>query len=395
MSLTKKQKQNQAEILDKIYVKGPISRIDIANETGITPATVSSITSQLISEKLVEEIGEDSKTTGSGRRKILLDIQAHHSYFIGLELAEKFISLCLSDNKGEIIEEKVLWIQRDKSHEELTAENIIHELKLFMEENNNYEISGIGVALPGHYQLKDQQFLTNNPIWKKFDLNVLKDAFDIPVYFENNVKSMVLYERFFQNTRTDNNFIFFHIKRGIFSASIYEGELYAPNNQIVGEVGHTTIQMDGALCECGNRGCLQTFASEAWLIKKAQTIFDFIEDSFLTQLVTDREEITIETLLVAYKLGDKAVIELLQSAIKAISTSIINLTMSVDTRAVYVHGSIFNEDALVQLLNEYISKRVPLFEAEQPPSIQVVPYNEMNGALGACVLCIANMYANK
>ena len=73
MPLTKKQKQNQEEIIETIYTNGPISRIDISNKTGITPATVSSMTSRLIDIDLIEEVGEDDEAVGSGRKKILLN----------------------------------------------------------------------------------------------------------------------------------------------------------------------------------------------------------------------------------------------------------------------------------------------------------------------------------
>lgn len=75
MNQTKKQAELRTIILDKIYAKGPISRIDISKETGITPATVSAITGSLIQEKLLYELGEDEEHTKVGRKKILLGIK--------------------------------------------------------------------------------------------------------------------------------------------------------------------------------------------------------------------------------------------------------------------------------------------------------------------------------
>src|SRR5699024_3526460 len=148
MELTKKQKEIKAKILDVIYVRGPISRIDIAHETGITPATVSSTTGYLIEDQLVEEIGEDSKGGGSGRRKILLDIKKKQKYFMGIELSEKFISLCLTDNKATILEQEVLTLDSNKKITILTTENIATLIKSFMEKYEQINVSAIGVALP-------------------------------------------------------------------------------------------------------------------------------------------------------------------------------------------------------------------------------------------------------
>lgn len=391
MKLTKTQKTNRSKILDKIYAKGPISRIDIAKETGLTPATVTTLTGDFLEDGLIAEIGEDSEMVGSGRRKILLDILPNHSYFIGLELSEKFISFCLMDNKGVILEDKIINIEEDKE-KVLSTENVIAELQKFKEEVSSYEITAVGIALPGHYDSKDQVLLTNNPIWKTFDLKELKKSLNVPMYFENNVKSMLYHERFFEKNIDDVNFVFFHVSRGIYSAHMYEGELYADNNILVGEVGHTTLQVNGELCECGNRGCLQTFASENWLIRHGQIIFDHLETSYLRQLVSNRSQITMNTLITAFKLGDPLIVDLFKNAIEAISTSIINQTMTVDARIVYVHGSIFSEETLVDQLNAHISQRKPLFENEPNPRIQVIPYREINGAVGACSLCVAETY---
>lgn len=70
MKLTKNQQKLRFKILDKIYAKGPISRIDISNETGITPATVSEITGYMIQENLIHEIGEVvPEENKSGRKR--------------------------------------------------------------------------------------------------------------------------------------------------------------------------------------------------------------------------------------------------------------------------------------------------------------------------------------
>ena len=111
---------------------------------------------------------------------------------------------------------------------------------------------------------------------------------------------MTLAERLFSFNGTDDNFIFFHVGRGMFCSYMYNGELYAKDNFLVGEIGHIVVHPDGELCECGKRGCLQTYGSEAWIIKKSQILFDSSETTYLKQLVIDKDKIKIETILKAY-----------------------------------------------------------------------------------------------
>ena len=66
-----------------------------------------------------------------------------------------------------------------------------------------------------------------------------------------------------------------------------------------------TVQPDGELCECGKRGCLQTYASESWLIRKARLLYQSTPSTYLHQLVKNENEITLQTILNAYELGDE------------------------------------------------------------------------------------------
>ena len=97
MKSTKKQQLLYSTILNKIYTRHTISRIDIARETGITPATVSLITAEMLSDHLIQEVGEEIDLQDKvGRKKILLSIAPEHSYYIGAEISEKFFSFNIS-----------------------------------------------------------------------------------------------------------------------------------------------------------------------------------------------------------------------------------------------------------------------------------------------------------
>lgn len=321
-----------------------------------------------------------------------MDVKSKHKYFIGVELSEKAITLCLTDNKVTIVTEETFLLNPSNQIEVLNTEGIAQLIKDFIYKHNNYHISSIGIALPGHYSTTKNSLLTNNPLWNGINLDYLQEKFKRPMYFENNVKSMVVYKRLFREETNDENFILHHISRGIFCAYMYNGKLYAEKNRLIGEVGHTTIEMDGELCECGNHGCLQTFASEAWIIKKAKIIFNNIQSTHLRNLVQDVDDIDFNTILIAYQLGDPNIISLLHSAVQAIATSIINLSMIIDSETIYVHGQIYEEPALVQKLNEILKNRKLLFTNDRPFNFEVFPYDIMNGAIGAAALCIAETY---
>ena len=392
MKLTKNQQKLRFKILDKIYAKGPISRIDISNETGITPATVSEITGNMIQENIIHEIGEViPEENKSGRKKILLGISPNHSFYIGTELSPKYISFCLTDNIGKIYKEKTIQLDNSNLEEILSEEFYINKLSSFIDSCTNYNPKGIGIALPGHFDEVNKSIITNNSFWKNFDITILLERFDLPIYFENNVKCMTLSERLFSFNGNDDNFIFFHVGRGMFCSYMYNGELYAKDNFLVGEIGHIVVHPNGELCECGKRGCLQTYGSEAWIIKKSQILFDNSETTYLKQLVSERNKITIETILKAYRLGDEGIIKILNSAINYLSITINNLSMMIDSSKIIIHGELFNEDLLKNLLEELLKQNINLLSKNIKQDILLKEYNNYNGALAAAALCVSKL----
>ena len=395
MKITKNKQKLRFKILDKIYSKKSISRIDISRETGITPATVSEITAEMINQNLIYEIGEviPNQST-SGRKKILLGISPDHSFYIGTELSEKYISFCLTDNIGKVIKENVIQLTNHDSTKVLTPEFYLKELQVFIESCKDYNPKGVGFAIPGHFDYKNKSIVTNNNFWRNFNLKLILDNINLPVLFENNVKCMTLAERLFSNNSNDDNFIFFHVGRGMFCSYMYNGELYSKDNYLVGEIGHIIVHPDGELCECGKRGCLQTYGSEAWIIKKSQIIFDNSETTFLRQLVTEKDKITINTILNAYSLGDEGIIQILHSAIKYISITINNLSMMIDSNKIIVHGELFSETLLSNLLKEYLDKNINLLALPKKQDIIIKDYHNYNGALSASAFCISKLLIN-
>ena len=391
MPLTSKQRELRTKILNQLFVYGPISRIEISRQTGITPATVSEITGSFIKEKLVYELGEDSSENNkSGRKRILLDIVPSHSFFIGSELSEKYVTFCLSDNTGKIYAEKVIKLNVGNQRDALTEVRFAEELNTFIHCYQSYQPKAVGIALPGHFNEKSKTIYSNNPLWKNFDLGILMENVKLPMYFKNNVHCMASAERLFSKKHADDPFIFFHVGRGMFCSYIYEGNNYGENKFLVGEVGHIIVHPDGELCECGKRGCLQTYASEAWIIKKSRILYENSTTTFLRQLAPDKDSITIETILKAYKIGDEGVTNILNNAIKYLSITINNLPIMIDTNKIILHGELFNDTGLTNLLSQNLINKNILPPLSHNWNIEFKKYSDLNGAIAASCLAISH-----
>lgn len=386
MSLTKKQQLIRATILDKIYAERPISRIDIAKDTGITPATVSTITAALLEEGHVLEIGQMDSQSTAGRKKILLDIPKTHAYFIGSEISESRFTFVLTDNTGDVITREKHYPSDQLAMHSIT--DYIQTLKRFLA-SINQPVRAIGISLPGHFnQQKPKEILTNNARWEHFNLQTLQAEFSQPIYFDNNVNAMALAKRLFTHEKQSDNFIYFHVGHGMHYSYMFENKLYRKDNYLIGEMGHTIVNPEGELCECGKYGCLQTYASETWLMKKARLVYQSNNTSFLRELSVSEEELTFDNVLTAAKLGDRTVTSLLHQAIKYLAVSLTNLNMMIDAKKVYVHGKIFKYTPLIDLLHEQLAFKPLLAGFEKRQEVLLEPYSPFSGAVGGSAIAI-------
>ncbi|MFG5432811.1 ROK family protein [Enterococcus faecalis] len=345
----------------------------------------------MIDKNLLYELGESqNETIKAGRRKILLDISQEHSFFIGAEISESFYSYVLTDNTGKIISKKIYSINKSEMY--CTSDIFIKKLLSFYK-SLTVPISAIGIALPGHYN-KSSQIITNNFKWSNFDLNKIIDSVKIPIFFDNNVNCMALAERFFYSKKNEN-FIFFHIGRGIHCSYFYNGDIFSKENFLIGEIGHTVVNLAGQLCECGKRGCLQTYASEAWLLKHSQLIYKNSTSTFLHQLVDNETTISMETVMDAYNLGDPAILKLIDTAINFIALTLNNLNIILNSSKLFLHGRIFDNESIFRYLTQLLNVEPKLLVFPKQEKIERKAYQKINGALGAAALCIYKQLEKK
>ncbi|WP_179395939.1 ROK family transcriptional regulator [Lacticaseibacillus absianus] len=389
MTISPKQLALRQQVLDQLYVHGPLSRTDIVHNTGITPATVSTITGALLEDHYLDELGEAHTTAvQAGRKKVLLQIAPGQRHFVGVDLGAKGFYFVLVDQQGQVLDRVAHRFSHVFDPSESTPSTLVTALGAFLARHQEVPIQAVGVALPGHYLAAAQQIASNHPHWLGFDLAPVSQAFGLPTYFENNAHAMAWTERLFSTTPLDDNFIFLHVARGIFCSTVHDGALYGRQNPLVGEIAHTVVNPEGTLCECGRHGCLCTYASENDIIAKARLLYETAPRTYLRQLVSDPAQITFTTVLQAYDLGDDGVINTLNVAIKYLAAELNNLTLMIDARRLILHGRIFDRPALFERLQQYLNDNQFQFTSVTPKRLTVKPFTEFDGAIGGAGLAI-------
>ena len=386
--------QNRSAILECIFRNAPVSRTEIAEMTGITPATVTANVTELISSNIVLETGELTNEPGSsGRKRVLIDLNPVCALTAGVEFTENAVVFCLSDLMGNLLDSLIVPFSQDIAAN-ITQEIITHLhdfLAPFMERDHQ-QIAGIGVAVPGHMSEDGTQLISNNKLWQSFQPALIRQAFPFPVAVENNVHCMTLGHYLFHASANTANFIYYHVGRGMFCSYMINGRIYYGSNYTLGEIGHTIIEPDGQLCECGKHGCLQTYSSESWLLKNARLLYGASQGTYLRSLAGSDRELTIDHVLTAYSMGDPVVRSYITNAVKYLGISISNLSIIFGMDKIYLHGALFQDEHVRMELKDYISRQLSFLDGSYSEHIETLGWDPRDGATGACALAIFEFF---
>lgn len=389
----KKKASNRSRILECIYRNAPIARTDIAEETEITPATVTMNVTTLISEGFVRELGEASTDEGSsGRKRVLIDIIPDRAYSIGLEFTQKALVICITDLKG-----RIRFQHAEPFNEELAGritDAIIDGVKGLVAESGISwdEIVGIGAAVPGHMNGSASSLVTNRKTWQNFDPKRIEQELPLPIVCENNARCMALGEYLFSPQESPDSFAFFHVGMGMFCANVVDGEMFLGENYVAGEIGHTIVSEGGRRCECGKYGCLQTYASENQLIRNARLLYRNTPNTILRSLVPDDSLITIETITTAYSMGDPVIGMYIAEALKYLGITISNIAIITNPGKIFLHGQLFDNQDIQNELMDYIERQLIFVDRTYAGNVEILPYAAADGAVGASALAILRFF---
>ena len=321
---------NRSAVLNMIKTHGSIARTDIAQFTGLSAATVTGITAELIERGLIIE-KEEGDSSG-GRRPILLAINPSGGYVIGIKLMEHQVIGALTDLEATIIAKH---IEKFPDHSLGTITDtlvgVIDKLLLDMD-IDKAKLFGVGIGLAGIIDAKKGN-LRYSPIFGFRDVplgKLLRTRLEVPVFIDNDVNTLTLTEQLFGSGQGIDNFITITIGRGVGMGIVVNGQLYRGANGGAGEFGHTVIDPEGPPCACGKRGCLETYVSDPALLKMALKAFS---DGEMTEEVR-----TIEELNALAQVGDHTARAIFKQAGEKLGIGIANLFNIFSPQEIIISG---------------------------------------------------------
>jgi predicted NBD/HSP70 family sugar kinase len=258
---------NLARVFHALREHPESSQRDLGRLTGLDKATISTVVAQLQDLKLVER-SEQSKARRVGRPETALSIPRSAGILVGVRLEPAAIRVVTTALGGAVL-----------GHCQLAGSlNIDTALKVLREtvDRELAEIGedwsamrAIGVGIPGLMDRSGRLVLAPNLGWRDVPIRaMLEDLFGCPVEVDNDTKAAAIAERLFGLCRRTDDFIYVTGDSGVGGALFLGGRLYRGAGGFAGEIGHTKVMQGGNLCGCGRRGCLETYVSEAAILRR-------------------------------------------------------------------------------------------------------------------------------
>ena len=262
-------KIHERHLLRVIRDQGPRSRADLVRETGLSAPTVSKAAAALLNARLLEEIKENGNGLTLGRPAPKLRLATKSVQVLGIVFDVEHCSIVATGLDGAIDEERSRQVEMVPDYDDLMDSLVKHARALMA--RPRVRTLGVGVTVPG---LMDQRRGLN-----LFTSNVrvidghapgreLSEQLGVECRVLPDQHALCMAEREFGRARGLDDFAMLDVSSGVGMGVISGGQLVRGHSGFAGEIGHITVEPNGPRCTCGNRGCLETVASDAALARR-------------------------------------------------------------------------------------------------------------------------------
>jgi predicted NBD/HSP70 family sugar kinase len=328
---------NRSVILNLIRRNKEISRIELAEETNLSPTTVSAITSELIEKKIVTElrVGESN----GGRRPVMMGLNPQAAYALAISLTPNGAVYALVDLSCSLvcIKEYISNIDSEGSAEQILHE-IINTVKRGFPDQAE-KILGVGVSIPGVIDYNNGCVVYSASLHLK-DFNVVEainKVMQTDVVIFKDTDALALGEQHFGIGEGSKDFAYILVENGVGMSYVNSGKLFRlPYGGF--ELGHITVDLNGQICRCGNKGCLGTVVSEIPTLKRLNQL---IEDGVKTE-VKHISSLKLKDVVDYSNRGDEASVKVLKEQAELLGVACANVINMFNPDLVIVGGPITN-----------------------------------------------------
>jgi predicted NBD/HSP70 family sugar kinase len=368
----------RVRVLHALTQTSRLSRAELVQRTSLARATVGSVVYDLIGAGLVEEITDTATSARTGRPPQLLSLKPDAAYAVGLDVGHDHVRAVLTDLVGASLWDttEALAVDEDPERALSTAVRLIDQAMTDVGVRKDKVLGvGLGIACPVDASRGEVHAENIMPGWVGVrPTDELTERTGLAVQIINDANAGVLAERRFGAARDCANVVYLRLASGIGAAVVCDGRVLLGRDGLAGELGHVTVDPLGAMCRCGNRGCLETVASST-------AIAELLSRGRPSPVRTD-------DLAELVRLGDRGTLRMIEDAGEAVGRALALTVMLLNPELIVVGGDlVVAGDTLFEPLRRILVRNTM---CAQNRALRIVPstLGDSAGVRGAAALVL-------
>lgn len=257
---------NLERVLRAVRMAGSLTQAEIARGTGLSAATVSNIVRELKDAGTVVV----ADTSSGGRRARSVSLSGDAGIVVGVDFGHTHLRVAIGNLAHRVLAEESEPLDVDVSAQQGfdRAEALVGRL-LEQAGFDSDKVIGVGLGVPGPIDVETGELGSTAilPGWTGvIPRKELADRLGMEVYVDNDANLGALGELVWGAGRGLSDLAYIKVASGVGSGLVINGQIYRGPGGTAGEIGHITLDESGAVCRCGNRGCLETFVGSRYLL---------------------------------------------------------------------------------------------------------------------------------
>ncbi len=371
------------QIYERVRSAGRISRAALAKELEVSPGSVTPLVSDLLAADLLRELTDDSQHVGRGRPPVTLGVNPGLGLVAGLKVSDHEYSAVLVDLAGQPVAQAAM----PRAADVRSVAGLLDEVETLYGRltvaagTAAAPILGAGLGMPGMIDHATGR-MRWSPIVAERDValaDIVAQRLGVPVSVDNDANLLTMAELWFGKGRSLSDFAVVTIEYGVGLGLVVDHAPYRGAHGFGMELGHTKVQLDGALCRCGQRGCLEAYVADFALVREAPIALD--------GLLPPRGEV-LEALYGQAKGGNAAARAIFERAGRYLALGLANVANLFDPRRIILSGSRMRYDFLYA---EEMLAGVAGLTLNAPPPIEVNAWDDLVWARGAAALALSDV----
>ncbi|MEM7524148.1 MAG: ROK family protein, partial [Pseudomonadota bacterium] len=348
---------------------------------------VTAVIGELLAAGLISQAAPAGAASGRGRPRVALRLNPDALYVAGAKLADTKITVAILDFQGAIVGEGAAPMQAPHIDLAGLSEKLEAALTLALDAAGlqRDRIAALGLGVPGFVdaaagRVHWSPVLTGAPV----DLApALAARSPFPVFIDNDANLAAMAELWFGLGREERDFLVVTIEHGVGMGAVIDGRLFRGARGLGAEFGHVKVQHDGALCRCGQRGCLEAYVADYALIREAGAALDL--GAGLSP--------TLDQLAAGAEAGDETALSIYRRAGRMLGLGLANLINIFDPPLVVLSGERMQQQHLISAEMEETIRRNRLQTGADPSRIAVHRWGDTLWARGAGALALDGLTA--